>query len=192
MTRLKWIDSAGGSLVLISDNVVKSWSGVLNRSAYLNELLVDSDDFLNPFEADYGKACSIHDYVGIADIENNSALVLGDEPMLTTIFYSTDSKVGIARWYYAPDNSDGLIDQLLLRLDMDSIDNWEFDLDINLNSETQYLFDSAWDGRRLDIDKINDSFLLTHLKSGQYKVFTAVYEPNTETKLFLHKITATD
>jgi hypothetical protein len=97
---------------------------VFNRSAYLNNYLVDADDFLDPIEADYGKACSVNDYIGMVDIENNSVLVLGDEPMLTTVFSSSDSKVGLARWYYAPDNSEGAIDQLLLNLDTESIDNW--------------------------------------------------------------------
>jgi hypothetical protein len=190
MTRLKWIESAGGPLILISDNVVKLWSGVFNRAAYSTDIIVDTDNFLDPNETDYGKACSIRNYIGVVDIKNNSALVLGDDPMMTTVFNSSDYKIGIARWYYAPENSDEIIDQLLLGLDLESIDNWEFELALNFSSKTQYLFDSAWDGKRLDNAKINDDFLVTHLLDGQYKVSTAIYEPNSETKLFLHKLVA--
>jgi hypothetical protein len=41
MNKLKWIDSAGGPLILISDKTVGLWSGILKRSAYL----------VNPYKA---------------------------------------------------------------------------------------------------------------------------------------------
>jgi len=115
MDRLKWIDSAGGPLILISDKSYNMWSGILKRSSYLDKKIEDADDFLNADEADYGKACLVQDYLGIVDIGSDFVLVLGNEPLLTTVFRSGDNRVVIARWYYGEDEE--LVDNYLKTID---------------------------------------------------------------------------
>jgi hypothetical protein len=63
MDRLKWIDSAGGPLIIISDKSYNLWNGILKRSSYLDNKIEDADDFLNTDKADYGKACLVQDYL---------------------------------------------------------------------------------------------------------------------------------
>ena len=46
MESLKWIDSNGGPLVLISDKSYKLWSGILKRSSYLENKFEEADDFM--------------------------------------------------------------------------------------------------------------------------------------------------
>jgi len=183
MDKLKWIASAGGPLILISEKVVGLWSGILKRGAFLEGLEDDANNFLDPEEADYGKACLIEDYLGLAEVGNENALIFGEEPMMTTFFFSSGKPV-LARWFYG--ESKEFVDNTLLNLDLDSIANWEFALIFSLTSDTQFLFDSACSESMLD-KKHQKDYLQTHIKSGQYELSTSVYEPNNKTRLILHK-----
>jgi hypothetical protein len=186
MDKLKWIDSEGGPLILISDKTVGLWSGILKRSAYLANIEDDADDFLDPEEADYGKACLFKDYLGLLNINNEDVLILGGEPMLTTFLISSGKPV-LARWYYGEDEV--FVDETLLNIDLNSIDNWKFSLTINLTSDKQLLFDSAYSESMLN--KQQQDYLQINIKSGEYKVSTSVYEPDNKTKLILHKLEMT-
>jgi hypothetical protein len=187
MDKLKWIDSAGGPLILISDKTVGLWSGILKRSAYLKNIEEEADDFLVPEEADYGKACLIESYLGLLNIENEDVLILGDEPMLTTFFFSSDKPV-LARWYYGEDEV--LVDNMLLNIDLNTINNWEFALTFNVKSNNQFLFDSA--SSKSMLDKQQSDYLQINIKAGQYNVSTSVFQPDNKTKLILHKFEMTN
>jgi len=188
MDRLKWIDSAGGPLILISDKSYNLWSGILKHSSYLDNKSEDADDFLNADEADYGKACLVDDYLGLINIGDDTALVLGDEPLLTTIFHSVDNRAVIARWYYG--ENEGQVENVLKTIDLNSIDNWEFALPLELSSDKQYLFDSARSATMLD--KENDDYLVVNIKQGNYQIWTSIYEPDDKTKLIIHKFETTN
>ena len=188
MDKLKWIDSAGGPLILISDKSLKLWSGILKRSSYLDSKIEDADDFLDADEADYGKACLVEGYLGIVDVGSDTALVLGDQPFLTTIFHSVDNKVVIARWYYGDDEQ--TVDNYLKTIDLNSIINWEFALTLKVTSDRQYLFDSACSSSMLD--KGNTEILIVNIKEGDYKIWTSIYEPDDKTKLIIHKLELTN
>ena len=188
MDRLKWIDSAGGPLVLISAKSYKLWSGILKRSSYLENKFEDADDFMNAEEADYGKACEVQDYLGVVDIGNDFALIFGDEPMLTTVLNTTDKKVIAARWVYA--DSEAFVDQILKELDTTKIKNWQLSLTFNLSSDKQYLFDSASEGSILEKD--NEAYLSLNILQGQYNLWTSIYEPDEKTQLLIHKFEPTN
>lgn len=187
MEKLKWVDSAGGPLILIGDKSVGLWSGILKRSAYLTNVDEGADNFLDPGEADYGKACLIEDYLGLVKVDGDEVLVLGDEPMLTTFFFSQEKPV-LARWCYGEDKE--FIDNILLNINLSSIIQWEFALTFNLTSDKQFLFDSACS--KSMIDKRQEDCLDINMKRGQYKLSTSVYEPDRKTKLILHKFEVTD
>lgn len=186
MDRLKWIDSAGGPLILISDKSYNQWSGILKRSSYLDNIIEEADDFLNADEADYGKACTVQDHLGVVNVGSDTALVFGDEPMLTTIFHSVDDKVIVARWVYGEDEES--VDNYLKTIDLNSIDNWEFSLTVNLFSGKQYLFDSACSASMLD--QGNNEILIVNITQGEYNIWTSIYEPDNKTKLIFHKLEA--
>src|SRR5688572_2978425 len=183
MDRLTWIESAGGPLVLVSDNSYKLWSGILRRSSYLNNKIEETDDFLNADEADYGKACLIQDYLGVVSIGDDTALVLGDEPLLTTVFHSIDNKVVIARLYYG--ESEESLDKRLRTIDLNSIKDWEFSLTFKLSSDRQYLFDAACSANLLN--KESNGYLPINIMHGDYKLLTSIYAPDDKTKLLVHR-----
>jgi hypothetical protein len=187
MDKLNWIGSTGGPLILISDKSYGLWSGILKRDSYLNNKIEEADDFLNADEADYGKACSIQGYLGVVNIGDDTALILGDEPLLTTVIYSTDKMVIIARWYYG--ENDELVDNYLNTIDLNSIDNWELSLTFKLNSDRQYLFDSACSETM--INKKANGFLHLDIKQGEHKIWTTIYEPDSTTRLIIHKLETT-
>lgn len=193
MKRLNWIESAGGPLIIISDNAIHLWSGIYKREPYLLGIYEDADDFMDSTEADYGKACLVDDYLGLIEMGEENCLVLGDEPMPTTFFTSEDNEINIARfYYYGIKDSEHSVDKLLTDLNLALIDNWKYEFTVTFNSDKQFLFDSAVDGKELHKRQENTDFLLSHLTPGKYKVFTAIFEPNEETKLFLHRLVATN
>jgi hypothetical protein len=185
MDRLKWIDSAGGPLVLISDKSFKLWSGIFKRSSYLKNKFEEADDFMNAHEADYGKACEIQDYLGVIDIGNDFALVLGDEPMLTTVLSTKDKKVIVARLAYADDKN--FVDEKLRELAASKINDWQLSVTFDLSSDKQFLFDSAADATMLEKEEGTYSYLSLNILQGQYSIWTSTYNPDDKTKLIIHK-----
>ena len=176
MDRLTWIESGGGPLILISDNSYNLWSGTLKRNSYLDKKIENADDFLDPDETDYGKACIIGDYLGIVNIGDDIALVLGDEPLRATVFHSVDNRVVIARSYHG--ESEESVSSSLKSIELNSINNWEFCLTLKLSTDKQYLFDSACDGRMLDNE--NNDYLPVNIKHGDYKIWTSFYDLMTK------------
>lgn len=187
MKKLAWIETAGGPFVLLEENNIESWSGILRRSSYLMDREEEADDFMDAEEADYGKACLVNDYVGIVEVGTETGLVLGEEPMPTAIVYSSRDEVRLGRWYYGEEGSE----DLLLGLDWATVENWEPALTVTFESQKQYLFDSAWDGRGLKSKAENVDYLLLGIVPGKYNVYTAVYEPNAMTRFYLHKLVLT-
>lgn len=78
MAHFEWIESSGGPLILMDSEVVEFWSGILERRSYLQGGSEQSTDYMDPLETDYGKACSINDYLGVVSIEKQNVLVFGD------------------------------------------------------------------------------------------------------------------
>jgi len=180
MSQLIWIASAGGPLVLITENIVKKWSGSLNRKEYLeNNKREATNNFMDPDETDYGKACLVNDYLAVLTIENVQLLILGDEPLVTTCFLSVDNKYVLARCYYTEDEAS--LDDYLQKLNFNEIDNWNNSVSFEISCDTQYLFDSAeyYD----DLSQQN----IVNIKKGKYEIWTSLYEFDNETKLILHK-----
>ncbi|MBN2693186.1 hypothetical protein JXR93_00865 [bacterium] len=184
MDKLNWIASAGGPLVFISDNIVKKWSGVLIRGEFLKNNIDVSNNFMDPDETDYGKACLVDDYLGVLTIDNENLLILGEEPLITTFLKSFNNQYIFVRCYYSDDDEEAL-DDYLQKLDLNEIHNWIESIMFEILSETQYLFDSAEYFDSLSQENLD--FLKITVKKGIYKLFTSIYEPNSETKLIIHK-----
>ena len=170
---------------MVSDKSYKLWSGILKRSSYLENKYEDAINFMDAEETDYGRACEIHNYLGVVDMGNDFALVLGDEPMLSTVLYSTDRKFVIARWVYG-DNKN-FVDQILQSLDTTKIENWQLSLTLDLLSDKEYLFDSASNFHEIE----KEAYLSANIEQGHYGIWTTVYEPDDKTRLLIHKLERT-
>ncbi|MFF3672245.1 Imm21 family immunity protein [Microtetraspora malaysiensis] len=78
-----WVETAGGPLIVVPKSELDHWAGV------------DHND--GPVETwgDYGRACAAEGYIGLVTVGAQQALVLGDEPAMTT--YLTTERLFL-RW----------------------------------------------------------------------------------------------
>lgn len=187
MKHFEWIESSGGPLILIDSEAVEFWSGILERSSYLQGTCEQSTDYMDPLETDYGKACSVNDYLGVVSIEKQNVLVFGDEPLPTTIVHSSILETTIAQWVYGEKESE----KALQTVGLPAL-NWSFNEAIKFSSPEQYLFDAAIDGRSLDTKNDGTFFLKMNLLPGEYQVFSTFYEPDSQTRFILYKLLRTN
>ncbi|MDT5268358.1 MAG: hypothetical protein QOH49_544 [Acidobacteriota bacterium] len=167
-TRLTWVNSAGGPLVLLEEHLLPEWRGHDGSTAQEHE-----------GRTDYERACDVDDYLGLVEVGSGRALVLGDEPMQTTWCPSPEgSGVVLLRWQWA-DSEAAVIDAAG---DMPE-ESWESTgLIFQTSGRDLVLFDSAYPG-----DEPGER-LTIQLARGQYGIDTAHYRPDAETSLVLHRL----
>ena len=163
---MHWIESTGGPLILIDRLFLSKWGGV-RRSSDLN------------YGSDYERACDTGDYAETISISGGEALILGDEPNRATIISRSSEEIIIVRWRWAP--SEKAVQEHLEKLDDKHFEN-ATNLRIRFQGEEAIMFDSSLSGSELD-----DS-IIVKLTPGEYLVETAIYEPDNETCLLLHRL----
>src|SRR5215510_13183631 len=80
---LRWINSAGGPLLLVSGEYLPFWGGVAPPP---DERLIEATfRWMGPGTpaTDYDRACDVQGYLGLLDIGAGHGLVLGDAPDAT-------------------------------------------------------------------------------------------------------------
>ncbi|RKS10187.1 immunity protein 21 of polymorphic toxin system [Nocardiopsis sp. Huas11] len=84
-TRLDWVESLGGPLVLVPDSCLDRWTGALDEEDVPPE---EVDDL--GLAGDYSLACAVEDYLGNVPVGGGAgeALVLGDCPDTTAFLPS--------------------------------------------------------------------------------------------------------
>ena len=166
-TGLRWIISAGGPLILMESSLLLSWKGVFGSRGEESQT------------SDYDRACAVDDYVGLIPVDEDFALVFGQEPMDTSWLPLSDTQGLIIRWVWA--NSEKQVEEVFEKFSLEQ--NWlDTGLKIEFKTENLILFDSASKG-----DSIKD-FLQLNIGQGVYKVQTLFYVPNEEISLILHKV----
>ncbi len=136
--------------------------------------------------SDYARACGIDGYLGTLDVGPGRALILGDDPMQTA-FVSKPGGGVLVRWMHADDEED-------LRRAVDVIPEsiWKPTLhEVEVAQEGILVFDSAWPGDDLPPPEGGRAgFLWIHIElpPGTYLVDTADYEPDSSTRLILHRL----
>ena len=122
MSNTEWIDSAGGPFVVIPRSASATWKGIAAE--------------------DYDEACGVENYLGLLHREWGDVLVLGDEPLSTTIIQRAEGPA-IVRWMYAP-TKDG-VEDAALTVDLDKVRPVET-LIVELRDEPYVIFDAAAEG----------------------------------------------
>jgi hypothetical protein len=151
------IESAGGPLVLLPDRARGDWTGVAGD--------------------DYERACGVDGYLGVLDVGDDQALVIGDEPASTALLptRAADSLV-IAKWTYGPDRLSVVASLRGIRLDQFPAAQ----VKVTFLSSPQLLFDSGSPGGEAD------EHLTARLPAGEYVASTLVFEPARDISLVLH------
>jgi hypothetical protein len=128
-------------------------------------------------EGDYGRACSVEDFVGIIAVGSAEALVLGDDPAATTFLPERSLLVREIAGDRGTDYSAAVV-ELLPRIDWDSRVEWTV-------HESLVLFDSVHD--YADIE--GEEHLRIALTPGRYVVEAAYAEIPDEAVLILVRFT---
>ena len=184
MDRTTWVNSGGGPLIVISVEVAHHWRGDGGLGLPDGDLSMVWDTVRK--HTDYGRACGVADYVGVLDVGPGKCLVLGDEPMLTTILPTNDC-VLIVRWMYAESE-----EELLRAAQSLPEEVWEATPHrVHVGSGGLVLFDSAYPGDNLPStcdDGANAPWMIVPVPTGNYEVATALYQPDDSTRLILHRL----
>lgn len=101
-----WITCDGGPLLLIEEKYLQFWEG---SEAPTNGRIVEAN-FRWGLEVatDYDKACDVEDWLGLIDVGEGKALVLGDEPNSTTWLDLKEDEGMLVRWIYADSEKDAI------------------------------------------------------------------------------------
>ena len=184
--KLKLVNSGGGPLIVVSVEIAHHWRGDGGLGLPNGDLSMVWETVRK--QTDYGRACGIADYLGVLEVGPGECLVLGDEPMLTTIL-PTNGGVLIVRWMYAESE-----EEVLRSVRFVPEDAWEATPhQVNVGSGALILFDSAYPGDDLPTtcaDGANVPWMKVAVPMGIYEVHTADYQPNDSTRLILHRMQA--
>lgn len=162
-----WIQSLGGPLVALPAGLAPAWGGAeAGREG----------------RSDYSRACEIDGHLGLVGIAGGFALVLADEPLLTTWLPGQDGEPMIARWRYAEceasalaacacrDAANALAPPLRLSCLAAAAGDW-------------LLFDAATPGT----EAASSDRLLLRLGPGEYEVLTETCSPDPRTSMLVHR-----
>jgi hypothetical protein len=178
---MQWIRSAGGPLMLLDEQSVQQWGGTIDEIA--PPLAVES---YSPGgkPTDYDRACSVDGFLGRIPVGAEEALVLGDDPMATT-------------WLATERHDSGMLVRCLCADDLDeALDSAKRIPDVAFNDEGTFrvtgprllLFDAAFAGR--NVRKYPTEYLTIELIPGLYRVATAIFQPNVESSMVVHRLSA--
>lgn len=178
--KFNWVSSDGGPLIVMEQKYLANWEGCDEPS---NGRVVEAS-FRWGLEVatDYDRACDIEDYLGLIDVGEGKAIVLGGDEMPTTWFPLPKSHEGILiRWFYGDSESNviNVAESMLDELWKD--ENFKFtveDSDLSLFAATESGNDKRY------------SRLKFKLSSGTYSIFTIEYE-DKKTSIICHRFRKT-
>ena len=184
MDSIEWVGTGGGPLIVIPAEIAHHWRGDEAIWPPTGDLSLIWETVRK--NSDYGRACNVDGYLGVLEVGPGMCLVLGDEPMQTTML-PTEGGCLIVRWMYAESEEDVLSAARSVPEDL-----WEetpHRIDVGIGG--LLILDSAYpgDGRPTACgDGANVSWLNVALPPGTYTVDTADYHPDDLTRLILHRL----
>ncbi|WP_216651395.1 Imm21 family immunity protein [Actinomadura litoris] len=159
-----WVESLGGPLVVLPRSVLPLW-----HTDPAGQEVNDPAEW-----GDYGRACKIDDSLGVLEVGDAQALVLGDVPDSTTFLPELSAFV---RWEWAP-SEEALLDGVEAVLDTAE---WETEVRWTVPGPV-VLFDSVWPGTTL-LDQQPENHLLIDLAPGTFRVSFASIATGPETRV---------
>lgn len=171
--QLRWIESSGGPLLLLSFANLTAWSGHTGS-------LKRNIDGLNGAESDYERACAVEDYLGMIAIADGYGIVLAEEPMATAWRPESSSEGILIRWVFGEDQE--RLPQYLSHIDEEI---WRpTGISLKVGEDPLYLFDAAWPGAKV----AEHEHLTLSLDAGNYRFDTGTLRIGDKTELILHRL----
>ena len=153
-----WLETEGGPFIFAEDEHKCYWKGVE--------------------ENDFEEACDVEGYLGEIQKQNGQFLVLGDEPLRTSMFSSSSIGFCFVRWEWA--DSEELVEVLMNNFDPLICEKLEEDYVATFRGGMYSLFDSVNAGCAAES-------IQTKLQKGRYCISTYKYEPDDRTSLIVHQ-----
>jgi hypothetical protein len=122
----------------------------------------------------------VSDYVGMVERPKKYALILGDMPLETTVWFPSSESPLLVRVFYMDPGVD--LPQLLAAHGNLSFADPIESIDCEIESGHMVIFDSAVPG--LHEGRASLSF---EIPPGNYRVLTKVFEPDDRTSVLIHK-----
>jgi Immunity protein 21 len=155
---LKWVESAGGPLVLVQGASLVYWRGATWTGS------------------DYRRACAVSEELAVISVHDTDALVLGDEPHRTA-YCSKGERSFLVRWVAA--STEDAVQDAVQGLSKDDFGKPE--VNMLVEDELLVLMDSSLPGP--DAGSSADRF---RLALGRYQVSTAVVR-KSDLHLVIHQ-----
>lgn len=173
--KFTWISGDGGPLILMQQKYLANWEG---SDAPSNGRVVEANSRWDlDIATDYDLACDVEDYLGLIDVGEGKALVLGGDELATTWFPLAENQEGILiRWEYANSESEIVDFAKSLTNEIGKDENIEFSVG---NSEL-VLFVAADHGNNKVYPRLEFK-----LSKGTYKISTIERE-NEQTSVICH------
>lgn len=166
MSKLKWINSRGGPLVLMDSMLVGQWRGTAGYSG------------LDPLTSDYQRACAIKGFIGKVDVGSGEAAIMGDEPAQSALVSLSDGDFVVVRWICANGENEIL---LSLESALRSTDWEDSGLTVTFTTGNPTLFDSALSNGKLE------NCAVLKILPGIFGISTLWYRPNELLSIVLHR-----
>lgn len=165
---MQWIESDGGPLICIERESMSLWGGI-------DALTVPSEGVKN----DYERTGDCLNYIETIALSEGSALILGGEPLRTTIWRIASGRILIARPVYADAKVD--LEEMLRGFETLGFSDPIETVEIEWKSPVIDIFDSAWPGAYRDKD-----LLSIDVEPGTYRVLTQELKPDEENFFIMH------
>ena len=172
----EWI-SCNSPLLLVAKDNLWAWEGAAVPSQGRR---VEARFRWNPDgpATDYDRACDVDDYLGLIDVGPGKALVLGDEPLMTTWLPLKDGGL-LVRWVCA-DGEEALL-AAAHRIPGDAYQDSGFSFTVGV--APLVLLAACESGE----DKIYPRIEF-ELPPGRYGILTSQYEADASTSLICHRL----
>lgn len=168
---MKWIESNGGPLVLVAEELLGDWRGVEGASTG------EPDG-----ATDYDRACAVTEYVETISCGSGRVLVFGDEPFRTS-WRPRPSGGDIVRWVYSDSEQ-----SIAAALDTGADDAALEDSGIQFAtgpSGTLWLFDAARPGK-----DVGSEALKIDVGPRVLEVATGLIDAGEEVRFLVHRFVA--
>jgi hypothetical protein len=174
--KFQWVNCDGGPLILIEEKYLSNWEGSEEPS---NGRVVEANSRWGlEMATDYDRACDVEDYLGLINVGEGKAVVLGGDEMPTTWLALTENQEGfLIRWFYGESEFDVVGAAKSLSDELGKDEDFEF---VVGNSDL-ILFAAAESAD----DKVYHR-LKFNLANGNYKISTIEYE-NEQTSIVCHR-----
>ncbi|WP_138927903.1 Imm21 family immunity protein [Verminephrobacter aporrectodeae] len=161
----RWINSHGGPLIFCSMQAASGWMGITGSS-------------VKSVKTDYERACDSFSYLNVIDSNMSKILILGDEPLASTIFH-TGHDFTIARWISCESL---MVSEIALNDIPIGLPEIEKSVSMHIYEDESIIFDSA------AVLHESEDEMRVKINPGKYEITTELFDGGHRFKFLIHRL----